>query len=229
MARKNFYLPKDDLGRVTWLNTFALTLPNYQVALGLTNAEVDSLKADAKCFDYLLKCQTSIASYANGWTSFKNDLRDGSDAHYDQYPAPPNLGVAPPLVAPGIFSRATLLVARIKTSPAYSEALGVGLGIIGTEHSDDLTTVQPELTVWQESGKVKVSWKKGRMSALEIWVDRGAGFVFQALNTIPDYTDPTPLPTGDQAAVWKYKGLYRKGDQPVGQWSNITSLAVAAV
>lgn len=37
------------------------------------------------------------------------------------------------------------------------------------------------------------------------------------IDTIPDYTAPAPTPAVGQSALWKYKIIYRKGDDRVGQ------------
>jgi len=54
---------------------------------------------------------------------------------------------------------------------------------------------------------------------LKIRVDRGdgAGFVFLAIDLRPDYDDTAPLPAPGQAAVWKYRAIYRLNDAQVGQ------------
>ena len=69
---------------------------------------------------------------------------------------------------------------------------------------------------------------KDNASALEIWVDRtdGSNFVLLAINTEPNTTDTTPLPPAGSSAVWKYKAIYRLHDEPVGQWSDVISVAV---
>ena len=64
------------------------------------------------------------------------------------------------------------------------------------------------------------------MGALEIWVDRGAGFGLLAIDTVPDYLDTAALPAPGQSATWKYKAIYRLNDEQVGQWSDPASIAV---
>jgi hypothetical protein len=51
--------------------------------------------------------------------------------------------------------------------------------------------------------------------------------VFLAIDTIPDYTDTAPMPAAEQSALWKYKAIYRQGDERVGQWSDVVSIPVA--
>ncbi len=64
------------------------------------------------------------------------------------------------------------------------------------------------------------------MDAVDLWVDRGSGFVFLAIDSEPDYNDTAALPAG--GGVWKYKGIYRLHDEQVGQWSDIVSVSVGA-
>jgi len=74
-----------------------------------------------------------------------------------------------------------------------------------------------------------INWLKQGMDALELWVDRGdgKGFVFLAIDSIPDYTDTAAMPPAGQSALWKYKGIYIQADQRVGQWSDVVSIPVA--
>jgi hypothetical protein len=63
---------------------------------------------------------------------------------------------------------------------------------------------------------VDIGWTKQGMDSIEIWVDRGTGFVFLAVDTVPGYTDTAPLPAAGQSALWKYKAIYHQGDDRVG-------------
>ena len=52
--------------------------------------------------------------------------------------------------------------------------------------------------------------------------------IFRVLRgLIPDHTDTQPLPAAGQSALWKYKAIYRQGDDRVGQWSDVVSIPVA--
>jgi hypothetical protein len=57
-------------------------------------------------------------------------------------------------------------------------------------------------------------------------VDRGSGFVFLAIDTVPDYLDTAALPAAGASAAWKYRAIYRLSDERVGQWSNVASISV---
>lgn len=81
-----------------------------------------------------------------------------------------------------------------------------------------------------EGGVVQVGWTWQGQSAfldmIEIQVDRGTGggFAMLTYDTTPGYTDTTPLPA--TAAKWKYRAIYRVGDQRVGQWSSEVAITV---
>jgi hypothetical protein len=224
---KSYYLPSDDAGKGSWLNNLASKLPAYQAALGLTAGDVTSITNDAAFFNYALGAQTQVAAYSQQWTSYKNSARNGSDPALGPSPVAPTFGVAPTPVAPGIIGRATALVARIKVAPGYTDSIGQALQLVGADQTVDVNTLKPVLTVELDAGAVDIGWVKQGMDALEIWVNRGTGFVFLSIDSIPDYTDTAPMPAAGQSALWQYKGIYLQADQRVGQWSDVVSIPVA--
>ena len=54
----------------------------------------------------------------------------------------------------------------------------------------------------------------------------GKGFVRLTFDQYPDYLDSAPLPASGMSAIWTYRGMYRLGDDRVGQWSNETKITV---
>lgn len=224
---KSHYLPNDDNGKAAWLNNLSAKLPAYQAALGLTAADAASVTADAAFFAYALNAQIQVAAYSQQWTAYKNSARNGSGPALGLAPVAPNPGNAPAEVAPGIFGRATALVARIKTAPGYTESIGQALQIIGADQTVDVNSMKPVLTAELDAGQVVIGWTKQGMDGIEIQADRGTGFVFLAIDTIPDYTDTAPMPAAGQSALWKYKAIYLQADQRAGQWSDVVSIPVA--
>jgi hypothetical protein len=57
-------------------------------------------------------------------------------------------------------------------------------------------------------------------------VDRAdaKGFVDLAYDTTPGYTDTQPLPAAP--VKWKYRAIWRVGDEQVGLWSEEVSITV---
>jgi hypothetical protein len=75
------------------------------------------------------------------------------------------------------------------------------------------------------SDQTKVARKKG-METVEIQKDTGTGWQFLAMDTRPNYTDTTPFPT--PPAMWKYRAIYTKDSQRLGQWNNVAEISVGA-
>jgi hypothetical protein len=231
---QQYYLPASDAARATWLVTFAATAPTFAAKYGLTAAELASLAADAVAFGNILAAQNTFINLGQQLTAYKNALRNGLPAgQVPAVPTVPALVLGAP-VAPGIFQRTAALVNRIKTHLQYTDADGQAMGISGAEDTVaarvDPSTTKPTLVLrLAAGGQVEVVWKKAGHSAVEIQVDRhdGKGWALLAIDTQPNYLDTYALPAPGQSAKWSYRALYRDADEPVGQWSDVVSMAVA--
>jgi hypothetical protein len=223
---KDYYLPESDAGKDEFLTNFALKLPTYATALNLdATADVLPVTQAQGAFHWSLIVQEMFKTSAQQYTSFKNQLRDGPEGMPIDAPEVPVPGAAPTLPPAGIFKWLPKLINRIKNSPAYTEAIGEDLGIEGPEVTEAGVDAQPAIKVrLGDGGRPEVLWKKGEFDGLEIQVDRGVGWVFLAIDSLPDYVDTHPIPT--TAATWKYRAIYRRGDGQVGQWSNVASIVV---
>ncbi len=223
---KNYYLPSDDSGKADLLDQFAAKLPKYSAALEISASDLASAQADVAAFRYAIKAQQQMQTNAQQWTAYKNLLRDGGPAGAAM-PAVPALPTpAPAAVAPGIIDRFTALVVRLKNHKNYTDAIGQDLGVVGAEQVVEPNSWKPMLRSQIQAGRPTVQWTKGDASALELWVDRGDGFTFLAIDTHPPYQDTAPLPALGASAVWKYKAIYRLHDEQVGQWSDVLSVTV---
>lgn len=224
---KNYYLPADDSGKADLLEHFAAKLPQYAKILEISAADLASAQADAAAFRNTLQGQQRAQANAQQWTALKNLLRDGgtgSAAPPAAAPTPPSV----PEVPPGVIPRFTAQATRIKNHKNYTPAIGQDLGIVGAEQTVDPSAWKPVLGIKTQAGRPTVAWTKGGADALEIWVDRGdgPGFAFLAIDLKPDYPDSFPLPAPGTSALWKYRAIYRLGDDQVGQWSDVISVTV---
>jgi hypothetical protein len=221
------YLPPKDQDRVAWLNNFAAKLPAYKTTFGLSDADLAGVAADAVMWEWMVGWCEAMRTRAQNITAFKNQLRDGPEGAVALPPGAPDFRAAPPSVAPDVFGRIGRLVQTIKNHRAYTEASGRDLVIVSTATAEDPSVAKPLLGLsLADAGHVRVGWTKRGMDALRIEVDRGKGWEFLAIDTMPDYTDTAPLPPPGQSAVWKYRAIYLLDDQPVGQWSDPVSMAV---
>ena len=226
---KDFYLPRTDQAKAGFLNNLGAKLPDHAAALGLTPAEVASVQADAAMFKYLMDMQEAYKTNKQEVTGYKNILRDGPlGAPLGVVPVAPTLPVAPAAVSAGIFIRISQLVMRIKGNPAYNEAIGEDLGIVGDEQVIDITNLQPVLKHRLDGDRAMILWKKGPADSIDIYVDRkdGLGFVYLANDSQPDYLDTFPVPAGVTTVVWDYKARYKIGDDQVGLFSEPIQVTV---
>ena len=224
MAKSN-YLPRADKDRVVWLNNFASKFATAFAGLGFVAADVTSVNNDAAMFAYLVNQVEVYTTAKEQRVDYRNLIKDGPiGTPGGALPVAPAAGTVPTAVAPGIFPRISQLVQRIKNSATYTEAIGKDLGVIGAQTTVDTDNMKPVLKLVMKGGQVEVQWTKGDADSIRIESDKGTGWQFLAIDSVPHYTDTTPITT---AATWKYRAMYIVADELVGQWSDVASVAVA--
>jgi len=223
------FVKKEDTAFGLQLKHFADKLPTYASVLGITTAEVASAKADADYFNWTLAGQTAYAQRSKDWTAYKDLLRSSgnSAATLGATPVAPVLPTAVPAVSANIEWRFRQMVRRIKGSTSYTEAIGRDLDIIASTENADYTNVKPVLKIELVAGQPHIIWKKNGLDGIEIWKDNGSGnFNLLVFDMRPNHLDNSALPEIGQSIVWRYKAIYRKNDQRVGNWSDEISITV---
>jgi len=225
---RNKYLPRTDKARAIWLNNFALKFATAAAGLGFLPADVTSVSNDSAMVNYLINLVETFVTAKEQRVNYRNLILSGPlGKPAGSPPLAPNVGVAPTAVAPGVFPRIAKLVQRIKNCPAYTEAIGKDLGIIGSEQSPNADVSKPVLKLILKGGRVEVQWTKGNAHALRIEADKGTGtWQLLAIDIVPHYTDLTPITA---PGVWRYRAIYMIDDKLVGQWSDVASISVANV
>lgn len=226
---KSSYIKRRDEEFSAQLTQFKTNIPSYAATFGLSASQVTSQANDADYYAYVLARQDIYGQCAQQWTAWKDICRDGGDTGTP--PEEPTLPAPVAAVPPGIEKRFRDLVKLIKAHPAYNTAIGEALGIEGpVKTGPDFSTFKPLLRLEISGGQVVARWGwlgyEPFLDLLEIQVDRGSGYQLLTFDSTPDYTDTTPFPA--TAALWKYKAIFRVGDDRVGQWSDEVSITVAA-
>lgn len=223
------YLPEKSNERAQWLSAFSSRLDQYRLILGLTQAEIDSVKADAEMYAYVVLLLETSRQYAQTLTSLHKQLRSSpQQTDMPALPETPDLGPAPAAVNSGIFNRLVLLVNRIKQHSAYTLAMGTDLGIIAPERTFNPAEMMPEFSTRIESGFPVLRWNKGQSDSTHIYADRkdGNGFVLVARTVYNTYTDRQPLPPATYSVTWDYKLRFLLGDEEAGLFSQVVSVLV---
>ena len=235
--RSNRYYPSRQADQIQWLGNFATKLPQYTGVLGLTAPQVTAIGADCKWLSYVLQLWLpAVRHWALSGTDAVTETQTGAGGTPQQLPlfTPPALPEGTVAVNPGALDRIFALVQAIKEGGKSTDPINTNLAIVGSEQTPpDYATLQPVISAAVAGGQVQVKWGWDGYGAFldscEIQVDRGdgKGFGLLTIDTTPNYTDTQAFPAPGQSALWKYKAIYRQGDQRVGQWSDVASVAVA--
>ena len=238
------YIPLAIAALLVWYENFVVKFLLHAATLGLS-AETAGHVLDLAHTRFVINNNESQAQRMRDCTAMKNQLLDGDIGLVAlAYPGPAALigltpppvgappgtpGTVPTAVPAGVVARIVATVGRIVKATNYNVGIGMDLGIIApVAPTPDLGALKPSIKVRQQNTKMLLEWKKERgTDALRIEADYGTGtFVRVADDTRPDFLDDHALPAAGQAAVWKYRAIYIKDNQPVGNYSDTVSVSV---
>lgn len=117
-------------------------------------------------------------------------------------------------------------IARAKTAPNYTIAIGKDLGIVSINSSKDNDNFKPSLKGESFPGYVRLSFIKKDTDGVNIYtrLKGSATFQFLARDSFSPFDDKRPLNTPTQAEIREYMAIAVIGDEQVGQQSNIISV-----
>ena len=238
--KRNSYYPTNVPEQILWLTNFFNKLTGHAPALGVSTLACAAIVADARWLIYLLgSYQPALKAWMKSCTEMVRDAQTGAGDGVMVLPVfvPPALPAADAAaglpavgpVAPGALNRIVSLVQVIQEATGYTDSIAIDLGTVGTViTTPDLTTIQPEFTAEITGSKVFLDWgwdgNGAFLDLIQLQVDRGSGWVDLAHDTTPGYTDSHPHPA--TPTKWKYRGIYRVGDEQVGVWSPEVSVIV---
>lgn len=235
------YYPNRILDQIAWLSNFRQKIASYAGALGLSSAQVLEIIADCRWMIYLLAdFQPAAKAWGQAVTAALRQAQYGGGGTvvlpaFSAPPLPPaEPGNTPPLPAvvaraEGVLTRLFDMIAEIKENNGCTDSMCEDLGIVGSASgAPDLSTLVPKLTATRSGLQVLLGWGWGgngdHLDALDIWVDRGSGFVRLVTDTVPNHVDTAPFPATQ--TIWKYKAIFQVDGVPVGQWSQEVSVVV---
>jgi hypothetical protein len=223
----NIYIEKTDAAFNLQLKNFAAKIGTYATPLGISPADIASIKADALAFDYALNSTIAMQTFAHNYTKYKTELRHGHVANLGAFPSLPTLGTPPPAVAANIEARFRAFIQSFVHKTTYTTAIGQDLGIVAPTNTFNPNTGKPDLSIeLSAGGHPTLHYTRGQFDGVEIWKDTGSGFVKLERITQTHYVDNTALPAANQAAAWKYKLIYLYRDAVVGTYSDVVTITV---
>ena len=215
------FIKKTDVKFNLQLTLFAEKIDTFAAGLGLTPSEVNSIKADARYYNWVINTAALFKSHAKALTKFKKSARKGPNKDVDLlYLTAPVPEPEPPVVKPNIELRFSKLVKKIKSSRNYTAGIGEGLGIVAIRHHFDVSEGKPKLTLKFVGSNVFIKYKRGKYEGAQIWKNSGNGWDLLATVNHSKYKDESEYPQPGQTAIWHYKAIYLYKDKQVGHWSN---------
>lgn len=223
-------IPRTDTELALWLNNFSNSFAAHATALGFTEADVNSVRADAAMVNYLLgDLLPAYKSALQARTSYKNLVMIGPIGRAGgALPPPPTTGPAPAVVPPGILPRLRNLVQRIQLASGYNEVVGFDLGITGPEVGPAAPDSSAKPTLKARSngpGAVQVDFSKEKFDGVVIESRRAGEDGWQSLgvDSYSPFIDDRPPAEAGKPEARQYRARYILRDQATGEWSDIVT------
>lgn len=216
--------------RADWFNNFYVQFAIIAIELGFVLSDVTTLEADNQMMQFLVDANDQMNSVIDGSRQFRMVMTEGTVGSPEpiwptQFAGSPPL----PMVAAGIFERLDNLVKRIRVSPTYSPEIGALLGIIPSKAPDVAPNdMKPDPSLRAMPGNiVEADFVRGKTDGIDIqmmidksehWENAGRFFKSPAVLNIPQNTENLPRSV-------QIRARYLIGNSPVGQYSDIDSIA----
>ena len=231
MKRTNYY-PSRLGDQDNWLDNFALKLPLYGATLGVDPADVTAAVNDALFARYVLGTWLSaVRAFSPSTTDAVEVALSGTGTAPVALPT----FTAPPLPAgvtatpPGALNRLFNLIAKMKLSGAFTEAIGTDLGIIGAEDTGkDTPRFKAELEQGAACQCVRLTFYKYGHTGVYIESRRGSGdWELLGIDTDSPYLDERPLLAAGQPEVREYRMRFWDKGMANGDWTDVTKVTVS--
>ena len=232
MKRQDYY-PSRIADQIPWLENFRTKLPTYTATLGLLPATVDAAVASARYTIYVLsQWLSAVRAFGPASTEAVDALLGGTGAGAMVLPAftvpAPPAGVA--AVPPGSLTRLFDLIREIKEANAYTEAIGLDLGIVGSP--DTASHPAPGLRAEAVQGTgcqcVRLPFQKWGHQGVTLESRRGGGnFEQLAIDTESPYLDERPLLIPTAPEIREYRARFWDKGTPNGDWTDVVKVTVS--
>ena len=217
----------------------AAKLPGYGPGLGLLTAQINNSVADNLTLAYGLgEWIGAVRELGPAATANLRVLENGTGGDPFAFttfaaPTPPTLPAGADPVLPGALRRVFNLVQVIKSLPGYTEAIGLDLGIVGSEVAPPPPGQidPPELTAMVIPGNanqyVRLKFYKRGHEYAVIESRRGGGAWEQiAQSNKSPFVDERALLVPGQAEVREYRARFWDGGEPSSDWCNVLTVTV---
>lgn len=238
MKRSEYY-PQILTAQPEWHTNFAAKAQEYGPTLPLTDAQVNHTVADNERLAYGLgdwiKQVREFGPAATGSLEVLRYGTGGAAFTFTAFNAPPLPALPPGVteVLPGALNRTFALVQVIKGLPGYTEAIGLDMGIVGSELAAPPPgeTPPPEVKATVIPGDanqyVRLKFFKRGHEYVVIESRRGAGAWEEiAQRNKSPYVDERDLLAAGMAEVREYRARFWDAGAPSSDWCDVLRVTV---
>lgn len=237
--QRSYYYPTVLAERPEWHTNFAAKLLIYGPMLDLSPAQINTAAADNLYLAYALgEWIKRVREFGPAATGALRVLESGTGGDGFTFTAftPPTLPTLPggvTEVLPGALTRTFGLVQAIKGAPGYTEAMGLDLGIVGSEQAPPPPggVLPPELSAILIPGDanqyVRLKFIKRGHEYVVIESRRGTDAWEQLTqNNKSPYIDKRTLLNPGTAELRDYRARFWDNGQPSSDWCNVVKVTV---
>ena len=217
---------------MNWLDNYSEKLPIHGPTLGVIADDITTSVNDAKYANYVLGSWLSgVRAFSPSTTDAVDDVLTGTGTGAIVLPSftAPALPAGVTATPPGTLTRIFALVAKMKLSAGYTEAIGTDLGVVGAQETEKpVPKFIAELLQGAGCQCVKLGFYKYGHMGVYIECRRGTGaFEFLAIDTESPYMDERPLLVVGQPEVREYRMRFWDKGTPNGDWTDVVKVTVS--
>ena len=232
MKRQN-YFPVRMGEQPTWLTNYANALSIHAPDLSISPTDTGASIDDARWCAYGQGIWlAAVRAFSPASTDAVDALLSGTGDTVMTLPTftVPALPSGVTARKPGALTRIFAMVARIKKDPAYTEAMGTDLGIVGSEDAEEHPVPRFSIEVRQigDAQLVRIGFFKYSHMGVYIETRRGGGaWEHLAIATDSPHMDERPLLVPTTPEVREYRMSFWDNGTPNGVWSAVEKVTVS--
>lgn len=223
----NTSIPKGNDERVIWSLNFEDKFPALGASLGFNPAAIAGLLNDSETMRFLIQNGVSATAHSKATNSYKYAMLEGVEDGASEPVLPILVATAAPAttVLSGIIDRLSKAIARMKTSPGYTESIGDQLLINPPPTDSAIPPGTKPVGIWTAlpNNVIRIDWTKGKFDGVIVEGQRGDETEWTRLDrdTRSPFDDQRPNQNAGKPEERRYRLLYFLGDDAVGTYSDV--------
>ena len=231
---RQLYFPVRIGDQVIWLDHYAGRLPDHGPTCGVVAGDITASVNDARYASYALGLWlTTVRAFSRSTTAAVDEVLTGDGVGAMVLPTytAPALPAGVTAAVPGTLTRIFALIAKMKLSAGYTEAIGTEMRIGGTGR-DPSTRAVPRVRLELLQGRVcqyvRLRFFKYKHTGVCIESRRGTGgWEHLGIDTLSPFDDQRPLLVAGQPEIREYRVCFWDKGTANGEWTDVQKVTVS--